>query len=375
MFPDFFDIANPAPPAPINPQFQPQFQPQQQFYQQPLPLQVPPQQNHFYPQPVPPQPIQPGAQAQHHPQQPYEPPPIPFQQIPGVDPSLQNHGQLREPPRQELLYDELLRQNQQLSPFQVNQERRAAMVGVPAHQRSELHSVAYKPTKKKITDPFTGREITMISDNGFEDNLLAYIRDDRLRAKYEENMFTKQQKKLLQAFQFNELKKQNVSTLHKTCLDKIVHSYAAKIIPTDVIFRIIEEHWREFKQLLSPDEIKLVSACRSSLLQLDEGVYTTSTRAETELLKLAARDSKNHYRLKRNMHSSMNSDDPLVILQNHLLLKSTSRKNVDPTVTGAQKLLEITKTPPTPSSAISMTLLNQLPKEKVGDKRKRDSET
>ena len=372
MFADFFDIANPAPPAPINPHFQP---PQQQHFYQPQPQpQVPQYQQHFNPQPIQQPQLQPGAPVPVFPNPPYEPPPIPFKQIPGVDPSLQNHGILREPPQQQLLYNELIRQNQQLTPFELNQERRAAMVGVPAHQRSELHSVAYKPTKKKIKDPFTGQDTLLISDNGLEDNLLAYIRDDRVRTKYEENMYSKQQKKLLQQFQFNEMKKQNVMTLHKTCLDKLVHSFAAKIIPTDIVFRIIEEHWLRLKDLLTPDELNLLCACRSALNQLDEGVYTTSTRAETDMLKLAARESKQHYRLKRNMHSSMNSDDPLVILQNHLALKSTSRKAIDPTIEGTQKLLELTKTPPKPSSEITMRLLNQLPKTNVGEKRKRDDD-
>ena len=374
MFPDFFDLNAPiAPPAPIQPQFQPQQQqPIPPLYPQPNP-QAPPFQHPLNPPPLPQQQFQPGAPAPIFQHEPFEPPPIPFRQIPGVNPYLQNHGHLAEPPHQELLYNELLRQNQQLTPHQHNQERRAAMVGVPAFQRSELHSVAYKSTRKRITDPLTGQTTTVISDNSLEDNLLAYVRDDRLRAKYEENLFTKQQKKLLQSFQFNELKKQNVQTLSNTCLDKIVHSYAAKIIPTDILFRVIEEHWEGFKRLITPDEVKLVSACRSALMQLDDGCYTASTRADNDLLKLVTSESKKHYRLKRNMHSTLNSEDPLVILQNHLLLKSTSRKNVEPSITSTQKLLELNKTPQPQSSQISLNLLNQLPKES-GKKRKRETE-
>ena len=96
----------------------------------------------------------------------------------------------------------------------------------------------------------------------------------------------------MQSLQFNELKKQNLKTLSDTCLDKIVHSYAAKIISSDVVFRVLEEHWDQLKQVLSLDEQHLLAATRSAELQIDTGVYSTLTRQDSDLLKLAASDSK-----------------------------------------------------------------------------------
>ena len=363
MFPPPFDpnapFANRQPVPPVNPA--PQNPPPNinQFAQQQFPQ---PPQPQFQPQ------FQPGAPPVNF--QLGEEPFVPFLQLGNVPPELQNHGQVHRPPQDHLLYDQLLRNNGHLSSTEHAHLRRAQLVSVPASHRSELHSVTYRPTQQSILDPITGTQIKTISDASFEDNLLSYIRDDRLRTQYEESLYTKQQKKILQTLQFNELKKQNLNTLSDTCKDKIVHSYGARIISSDVVFRVIEEHWDQMKHILSADELRLLAATRSADLQLDTGVYSTLTRKETDLLKLAASDSKKHYRLKRSIQTTPNSIDPLVSLQNSFQLKSTSRKTVDSAAVSVSNILSATQPASSQSKEITMKLLNQVPP--TGTKRKRD---
>ena len=368
MFAPYFNpndpFVNPHPPPQNNPFQQLPQQQNQPFGQQQIPQQPDPQ-VHFQ--------AQPGA-AQAPPPQLGEEPFIPFLQLDRVAPEIQNHGQLQQPPQAHLLYNQLLRNNGHLSAHEHAHNRRAQLVGTPASQRSELHSVTYRPAQKTVIDPFTGTQVKTISEASFEDNLLSYIHDDRLRSQYEENLFTKQQKKILQTLQFNELKKQNLNTLSSTCIDKIVHSYAAKIISSDVVYRVLEEHWPQLKDIFSLDEQHLLAATRSANLQIDTGVYSTLTRSETDLLKLAASDSKNHYKLKRSIQTTPNSLDPLVSLQNDFKLKSTSRKAIDPGSVSASNLIETTQPAIPPSKSITMKLLNQLPSQpKAGEKRKRDN--
>ena len=286
---------------------------------------------------------------------------IPFQQMPNVDPEIQNHGMMRHYPQQELLYRELRNRTAHLSSYQTNYARRAKQNGHQPHLRSELHSLSYKPPYRIHQNPFTGEQSLQLEDTSLEDNILAHCIDPVNRNRYAEKMYTRPQSKLLTKLQFSELKKQSVTSLSETCLDKLVHSYAAKIITEDVLWRIIEERWDELKDVLNDDEFRMLGVIRSIQTQLDDGVYTTATRAETSLLKICTKMSKAQYPIKRGIATSLNSTDPLVTQQQKLLLKSTSRKSIDPLLQASTEILKTAPEKIMPSSLMAQEILNQIP--------------
>ena len=314
----------------------------------------------------PPIPLQPGAPA---PAPAPVAPPLPqgnnlvrFQQLQNVHPEVQNHAPPRHFTQQELLYQQMLRSQTNMTSYEHSYAQRAKQNSQPAHLRSQLHSVNYQPPYQLEFDPITQQTVRRLENTSLEDNLLAYISDDTTREMYSEPMFTKQQRKLLTKLNFNELKKQSLKTLHDTAKDKFVHSLGVHIVCQDLIFRVLEEKWVELSDVLSHDEKVLLAAVRSVILSVDDGCYTTATKAETNLLKLSNSLSKQHYPLKRQMISTFKSRDPLVALQSKFPLQSTSRRHIDPVAQITKVIADTPNTLMHPTSEMAQQMLNQLPK-------------
>lgn len=324
--------------------FQPNFLP----YQPPninnlpnVPLQIPIQQNQFIPPvaPIPPIPAQ------------YQV----FQQLPNIHHEIANHNMPRHLPIQQQLAENLIDRNATLTSHQTQYALRAKMLAQPAHLRTQLHSVEYKPAQIVTFNPLTGRNEKQIGPGSLEDHIIAHCQDPKIRQMYaEEHCYTKEQQKIMTKLQFNELKKQSLATLSETAKNHIVHSYTTKIITSDIMHRFMEEHWNQIKQIATADELTLLAVTRSVNLQVDSSVYTCLTRQESDLLKIAQEQSKHRYRIKRDI-ASIPSQDPLIAMRPQLPLMTTTRTHINPLTVFASNL----PTAPTATTPLAHALLTQ----------------